>query len=133
GAARGGDVCDGGDHRGCRAPPARPGRRGAAARSGLMLRALVGPTASGKTDAGIVLATRMGAEIASVDSMLVYRGMDVGTAKPTAEQRRRLPHHLVDLAEPSERFTVARYQGAAQELLALVPDTLLVGACSLDA
>ena len=96
-----------------------------------MLRALVGSTASGKTDAGIVLATRMGAEIASVDSMLVYRGMDVGTAKPTAEQRRRLPHHLVDLAEPSERFTVARYQGAAQDLLERVPDPLLVGGSGL--
>jgi tRNA dimethylallyltransferase len=96
-----------------------------------MLRALVGPTASGKTDAGIVLATRMGAEIASVDSMLVYRGMDVGTAKPTAEQRRRLPHHLLDLAEPSERFTVARFQGAAHDLLERVPDPLLVGGSGL--
>ena len=52
-----------------------------------MLRALVGPTASGKTEAGIALAAALGAEIVSVDSMLVYRGMDVGTAKPTAEQR----------------------------------------------
>src|SRR4051812_10918499 len=96
-----------------------------------MLRALVGPTASGKTDAGIAVATRLGAEIVSVDSMLVYRGMDVGTAKPTAEQRRALPHHLMDLAEPSERFTVARYQHEADDLLERVPAPLLVGGSGL--
>jgi tRNA dimethylallyltransferase len=96
-----------------------------------MLRALVGPTASGKTDAGIALAQRLGAEIASVDSMLVYRGMDVGTAKPTRDQRRRVPHHLLDLAEPSERFTVARFQQAAHDLLETVPDPLLVGGSGL--
>ena len=96
-----------------------------------MLRALVGPTASGKTDAGIALAARFGTDIASVDSMLVYRGMDVGTAKPTAEQQRALRHHLIDLAEPSERFTVARYQRAARDLLETVPDPLLVGASGL--
>ncbi len=96
-----------------------------------MLRALVGPTASGKTDAGIQLATRLGVDVASVDSMLVYRGMDVGTAKPTAEQRRALPHHLMDIAEPSERFTVARYQQAAHDLLDRVPDPLLVGGSGL--
>ena len=78
-----------------------------------MLRALVGPTASGKTEAAIALASALGADIVSVDSMLVYRGMDVGTAKPTAEQRARVPHHLLDLAEPSERFTVARFQSEA--------------------
>ncbi|MFL5791611.1 MAG: tRNA (adenosine(37)-N6)-dimethylallyltransferase MiaA [Actinomycetota bacterium] len=96
-----------------------------------MLRALVGPTASGKTDAGIAIATRLGADVASVDSMLVYRGMDVGTAKPTAAQRRDLPHHLLDLAEPSERFTVARYQQAAHQLLEQVPEPLLVGGSGL--
>lgn len=96
-----------------------------------MLRALVGPTASGKTEAGIALATKLGTEIASVDSMLVYRGMDVGTAKPTAEQQRALPHHLIDLAEPSERFTVARYQRAAHDLLERMPDPLLVGGSGL--
>jgi tRNA dimethylallyltransferase len=53
------------------------------------------------------VAERLGAEIVSVDSMLVYRGMDVGTAKPTAEQRARVPHHLLDVAEPSEPFSVA--------------------------
>jgi tRNA dimethylallyltransferase len=78
------------------------------------LLALVGPTASGKTEAGIAIARSLGAEICSVDSMLVYRGMDVGTAKPTLLERAGVPHHLLDLAEPSERFTVARFQAAAR-------------------
>jgi tRNA dimethylallyltransferase len=79
--------------------------------------ALLGPTATGKTDAAIELAESLDAEIVSVDSMLVYRGMDVGTAKPSAAQRARVPHHLIDLAEPSERFTVARYRKAATRVL----------------
>jgi tRNA dimethylallyltransferase len=77
--------------------------------------ALVGPTASGKTEASLELAEALGAEILSIDSMLVYRGMDVGTAKPTAEQRARVPHHLLDLVEPSEPFNVAAFQAAARE------------------
>jgi tRNA dimethylallyltransferase len=79
--------------------------------------ALVGPTASGKTEASLVLAQRLGAEIVSVDSMLVYRGMDVGTAKPTAAERARVPHHLLDVAEPSEPFSVARFQGLARDAI----------------
>ena len=81
------------------------------------LLSLVGPTASGKTRAGIEVAERLGAEIVSVDSMLVYRGMDLGTAKPTAEQRARVAHHLLDVAEPSEPFSVARYQALAREAI----------------
>jgi tRNA dimethylallyltransferase len=77
--------------------------------------ALVGPTASGKTEAAVEIAERIGAEIVSVDSMLVYRGMDVGTAKPTPEQRERVAHHLIDVAEPSEAFSVARYQVLVRE------------------
>jgi tRNA dimethylallyltransferase len=77
--------------------------------------ALVGPTASGKTEAGIAVAERVGAEIVSIDSMLVYRGMDVGTAKPTADQRDRVPHHLVDVVDPSEPFSVARFQVLGRE------------------
>jgi tRNA dimethylallyltransferase len=93
-----------------------------------MRRALVGPTASGKSDAAIVLAESLGVHIASVDSMLVYRGMDIGTAKPTAEDRARVPHHLLDLAEPSERFTVSRFQEEARK----VPgEPLLVGGSGL--
>ncbi len=77
--------------------------------------ALLGPTASGKTEAGAILAERLGAEIVSVDSMLVYRGMDVGTAKPTPAEQARIPHHLLDVADPEEPFSVARYQDLACE------------------
>jgi tRNA dimethylallyltransferase len=77
--------------------------------------ALVGPTASGKTEAALQVAEALGAEILSIDSMLVYRGMDVGTAKPTAEQRARIPHHLLDLVEPKEAFSVAAFQAAARD------------------
>jgi tRNA dimethylallyltransferase len=96
-----------------------------------MFRALVGPTASGKTEAGIVLAEALGAEILSVDSMLVYRGMDLGTAKPTPSERARVPHHLLDLAEPSERFTVARFQEAARQVIERVERPLLIGGSGL--
>jgi tRNA dimethylallyltransferase len=84
------------------------------------LLALVGPTASGKTDAAEELARRLDAEIVSVDSMTVYRGMDVGTAKPTAEQRAGVPHHLVDVADPDEEFSVARYQQLARDAVARI-------------
>jgi tRNA dimethylallyltransferase len=97
--------------------------------------ALVGPTASGKSDAAAPLTGRLGAEIVSVDSMLVYRGMDVGTAKPTPAERARIPHHLVDVAEPEELFSVARYQQLARAVVEDV-DTrghrvLLVGGSGL--
>jgi tRNA dimethylallyltransferase len=95
-----------------------------------MLRAVVGPTASGKTEAGIALARALGTDVASCDSMLVYRGMDIGTAKPTAAQRADVPHHLLDLAEPSERFTVARFQAAARGVVA-AGRSLLVGGSGL--
>ena len=81
------------------------------------LLAVVGPTASGKTEASCTVAEALGAEIVCVDSMLVYRGMDVGTAKPTAEQRGRVPHHLLDIADPTEPFSVARYQDEARAAL----------------
>jgi tRNA dimethylallyltransferase len=79
--------------------------------------AVVGPTASGKTEAGVELAPRLGAEVLVVDSMTVYRGMDVGTAKPSPEQRGRVPHHLVDLADPDDRFSVFRFQAEARRAL----------------
>jgi tRNA dimethylallyltransferase len=75
---------------------------------------LAGPTASGKSAAGIALAERIGGEILSLDSMAVYRGMDVGTAKPPHEDRRRVPHHLIDLVDPHESFSVADYLRAAE-------------------
>ena len=81
------------------------------------LLALVGPTASGKTEASIAIARALGAEIVCVDSMLVYRGMDVGTAKPAGPDRAAVPHHLVDVADPAEVFSVARFQGLARAVL----------------
>lgn len=77
--------------------------------------ALVGSTASGKSELAMALARRLGdVEIVMVDSMAVYRGMDIGTAKPTPRERAEVPHHLIDLVEPSCPFTVADFQAAAQ-------------------
>jgi tRNA dimethylallyltransferase len=70
---------------------------------------LSGPTASGKTALSLLLARRLDAEIVSVDSMAVYRGLDIGTAKPTPTQRAEVPHHLVDVVESGEIYTVARW------------------------
>jgi tRNA dimethylallyltransferase len=70
---------------------------------------VLGPTASGKSDLAMRLAQAVGAEILSVDSMQVYRGMDIGTAKPSAAERTAVKHHGIDLIEPSETFTVARF------------------------
>ena len=75
---------------------------------------LTGPTASGKTSAAIELARRIGAEIASLDSMAVYRGLDIGTAKPTADERQAVAHHLIDLIEPDQEFSLAEYLEAAR-------------------
>lgn len=74
---------------------------------------LTGPTAAGKTAVGIELAKLIDAEILSLDSMALYRGMDVGTAKPTLDERARVPHHLLDLIEPHEEYSVAQYVEAA--------------------
>jgi tRNA dimethylallyltransferase len=89
----------------------------AARGDGRPLLAIVGPTAAGKTEASLRVAERLGAEIVSVDSTTVYRGMDVGTAKPSREQRARVPHHLLDVVEPSQGFTVAEYQRLAREAI----------------
>ena len=97
--------------------------------------AIVGPTASGKSDAGVEVAERLGAEIVSVDSTTVYRGMDVGSAKPSTQLRTRVPHHLLDVAEPSETFTVVRYQELVREAVAATRardrEVLLVGGSGL--
>ncbi len=74
---------------------------------------LTGPTAAGKSAVGVELAQRIDAEIVSLDSMALYRGMDIGTAKPTAEQRRSVPHHLIDVLEPHEEYSLAQYVEAA--------------------
>lgn len=68
-----------------------------------------GPTATGKTALSLALAEELNGEIVSADSMQVYRGMDIGTAKATAAERARVPHHMLDVAEPGERYSVARY------------------------
>lgn len=77
--------------------------------------ALVGPTASGKTALSIELAKRLGGEIVSCDSMQVYRGMDIGTAKPTREEMSGIAHHLLDVAEPHDPFSVAQYVALASK------------------
>jgi tRNA dimethylallyltransferase len=82
-----------------------------------VLRALVGCTATGKTAVGLSVAERVGAEIVSMDSMLVYRGLDLGTAKPGPEERARVPHHLLDVADPDERYDVQRYLRDVREAL----------------
>ena len=74
---------------------------------------LAGPTASGKTAVSLRLAERIGAEIVAMDSMTLYREMDIGTAKPTAEERAQVPHHLFDIADPADDFSVAEYLAAA--------------------
>jgi tRNA dimethylallyltransferase len=81
---------------------------------------LTGPTASGKTDVGLELAELLGAEIISLDSMALYRGMDIGTAKPTGQQQRRVPHHLIDVIEPHEEFSLAQYVEAAHRAVDVI-------------
>jgi tRNA dimethylallyltransferase len=77
-----------------------------------------GPTAVGKTRAGIALAQALNGEIVSADSMQVYRGMDIGTAKPTAEERAAATHHLIDIVEPDEPFDAAVYGALARDAVA---------------
>lgn len=79
---------------------------------------LIGCTAAGKTAVALELARRIDAEIVSVDSMLIYRGMDIGTGKPTAAQREQVPHHLIDVREPHEPFSVAEYLELADAAIA---------------
>jgi len=96
---------------------------------------IVGATASGKSELALAIAARLPVEIVVADSRQVYRGMDIGTAKPTAEERRAVPHHLVDLVDPDEPFTLADWLAAARDI---VPDIwsrgrlpLLVGGTGL--
>ena len=98
--------------------------------------ALVGPTASGKSALALEMARRLGdVELVSVDSMQVYRGMDVGTAKPTPTEQAEVPYHLLDLADPSEDFSVARFQATAATVIADIEArgrrALLVGGTGL--
>ena len=85
---------------------------------------VVGPTATGKTKMGVALARRFGGEVVSVDSMQLYRGMEIGTAAPTAEEMEGIPHHMVGVADPAESWSAARYVRAAD---ACVQDILRRG------
>lgn len=80
--------------------------------------AVVGPTASGKSALALALAERLNGEIVSCDSMQIYRGMDIGTAKPTSEERARVPHHLIDIADPDTEFSVMDFTVAAEQATA---------------
>jgi tRNA dimethylallyltransferase len=79
---------------------------------------LVGPTAVGKTEFAIQLAERLAGEIVSADSRLFYRGMDIGTAKPTLEERERVPHHLIDVAQPDQSWSLTVFQQQARAAIA---------------
>ena len=78
---------------------------------------LLGPTGSGKTALSLELAQRFGGEVVSCDSVAVYRGMELGTAKPANEERSRVPHHLIDVADPDEPFTAGEYSRRARAAL----------------
>jgi tRNA dimethylallyltransferase len=99
------------------------------------LLALVGPTASGKTAASIPVALAIGSEIVGLDSTNVYRGIDVGTAKPSPEERAQVPHHLLDLVEPGKIFSVAQFQSRARKAIVDIRgrgrEPLLVGGSGL--
>jgi len=79
--------------------------------------AIVGPTASGKTALSLPLAKKFHGEIISVDSRQVYRGMDIGTAKPAKSEQKRVPHHLVDVKKPTQRYTVQQFKTDASKLI----------------
>lgn len=85
---------------------------------------VVGPTASGKTDYAVELALKCGGEVVSCDSMQIYKHMDIGTAKPTADEMKGVKHHMIDIIEPNESFSVARFSEMAREC---IDDTLLRG------
>lgn len=97
--------------------------------------AIMGPTASGKTAAALEIARHIPAEIISVDSALVYRGMDIGTAKPTAAERAGAPHHLIDILDPRDAYSVMQFRADALRLIAEISGRgclpLLVGGTML--
>jgi len=97
--------------------------------------ALVGPTGSGKTKTAIALSRRMQAEIVSMDSMQIYRNMDIGTAKPTARELESVPHHMIDVVDPDCLFTVSMYKEMAskaiEEILSRNKIPILVGGTGL--
>lgn len=78
---------------------------------------LTGATASGKTELGLSLARQIGAEIISLDSMAIYQGMDIGTAKPTPDQQAAVPHHMLDICDPTDEYSVAQYVETAEQVV----------------
>ena len=84
--------------------------------------AIVGPTASGKTDLSLSVAHALGAEIINADSRQVYRGMDIGTGKPSRDERSRAPHHLFDIVDPDEHFSLAAFLDSAREAITAIHD-----------
>ena len=78
---------------------------------------IAGPTGSGKTDTAVMVAREVGGEVVTADSMQVYRGMDIGTAKPTLEEQQGIAHHLIDIVEPDEEFSVTQYVALADEVI----------------
>ena len=97
----------------------RPGAKGLpVSRRGPVI-VLTGPTGTGKTEWAIRLAEQLPVEIVSVDSALVYRGLDIGTAKPSRELREHTPHHLIDICEPSESYSAGRF---VQDAVSLVDE-----------
>ena len=92
---------------------------------------ILGPTAAGKTALSIELAKKLGGEIISADSMQVYRGMDIGTAKPTTEERQDIPHHLIDIKDPDESWTVSDFVEQANGLTGSLAHPIIVGGTGL--
>ena len=96
---------------------------------------VVGPTATGKTKMGVALAKRFSGEVVSVDSMQIYRGMEIGTAAPTPEEMAGVPHHMIGVADPAENWSVARFTQAAdacvQDILRRGKRPVLVGGTGL--
>lgn len=101
----------------------------------IICRVLTGPTASGKTGLGIRLAKEAGLEVLCMDSMQIYRRMDIGTAKPTREEMQGVPHHLMDICDPRESYSVSAYRDAAEkritELYGKGKEVLLIGGTAL--
>jgi tRNA dimethylallyltransferase len=89
--------------------------------------AIVGPTATGKSDLGVALAQQLGGEVVNADSMQLYEGLDIGTAKLTVEERQGVPHHLLDVWDVSRTASVADYQGMARALLTGPPKVFVGG------
>ena len=83
---------------------------------------IIGPTAVGKTELAIQLAQQLEGEIVSADSRLLYRGMDIGTAKPTHDQRQQVPHHLIDVANPDQIWSLTIFKKKAREAISEIQD-----------